>query len=1036
MPDYKLTHNQLEIVSGSIYLYPSASNTSPNTAISASTPQILAVTCSSNLNSRLVPSNNTSSFSIISFSTGSNQQRLILRYLSGSYNNNGKIKSVTPTKYLKKTTGARDRYVDIPLLNNDDSLTVAYKTVNALSKTGGFNSYFSASLETIGIDDPTTTGVGSIEVGNNFIVGSYPGGTGLNNFSSSLGINQSIGSTFRIRAGEGIGDVTIGKSFVIDNYETFGTFKIFNYLSGSVGKANFSGSMVQVGGMKIGSSFKIGGSTQLFSHNIIQEGLGIQNQPFYPGDYNINSSSLGILIDPEDNISAMLTGSNQSASLYFSASGRIGVGTTNPQTDVDIAADKFQVRARRDSKGIFINEEGNIESFNRTTEGAATGSEFIMSYSRGGSSAITSQLIALLLFGGSNPGLGGRDNEIDPQAEADRTILEEGGDLAGFIARADPELIRKLTETGEELGILGTGAQTGDVLGSIRWMADSGSFDQKYFDNRGSGEMLKIQGRVSEATEAGVKGDMLFLTTTNVANPPIEVMRIGSDGNVHITGSLNVTGDLTYEDTLVIHVTASGDLSASGTITGNSIIGTIGTATQGTIDHDSLANFVANEHIDHSGVSVIAGDGLTGGGTIAANRTLTVVGGTGVTANANDIAIGQDVATDANVTFGTVSTTNLTNEINGNSILNIHSSNNSGNRVVGLNLSASGHGHEFSLALSRGTRTEEGSFVIAPSGVATSAANAVFTLSTEGNITSSGNISSSGIVTANSFAVQNKTVMGSSDGTTLQLDGGGLFSSLQYGRNGTTPSHIFNGNITASGDISASAAITSNTFIGTSLDISGDADIDGTMEADAITLGGATVLAAIDEDAMGSNSATTVPTQQSVKAYVDARKSVLRNQTIYVNDSPFIQNSLYFGHSTANQPFNWNDPQAIGGDPMTVSSFTISDDDQKWGMIIPYNISKIEILCGLRPGGSHTDQFSLVLYTASRITGNVTAITLTRVAQNGVNFDGSGRYTNNDLTHTADIDAGTMIYVGVGTNTSSPVAKNAPGYMSITITQR
>ena len=180
----------------------------------------------------------------------------------------------------------------------------------------------------------------------------------------------------------------------------------------------------------------------------------------------------------------------------------------------------------------------------------------------------------------------------------------------------------------------------------------------------------------------------------------------------------------------------------------------------------------------------------------------------------------------------------------------------------------------------------------------------------------------------------------------------------------------------------------------------------------------------------------TAAQDASTKAYVDARKSVLRNTTFYANDSPFIQNSLYFGHTTGNQPFNWNDPQAIGGDPLTVSSFTISDDDQRWGMIIPYNISKIEILCGLRPGGTHTDQFSLVLYTASRITGNVANITLTRVAQNGVNFDGSGRYTNNDLTHTADINAGTMIYVGVGTNTSSPVAKNAPGYMSITITQR
>ena len=89
-------------------------------------------------------------------------------------------------------------------------------------------------------------------------------------------------------------------------------------------------------------------------------------------------------------------------------------------------------------------------------------------------------------------------------------------------------------------------------------------------------------------------------------------------------------------------------------ITATNVHGTIKTATQATIDHDSLANFVADEHIAHGDVSVIAGTGLTGGGTIAANRTLNVVGGTGVTANANDVAIGQDVATTANVTFNTL----------------------------------------------------------------------------------------------------------------------------------------------------------------------------------------------------------------------------------------------------------------------------------------------------------------------------------------------------------------------------------------------
>ena len=39
------------------------------------------------------------------------------------------------------------------------------------------------------------------------------------------------------------------------------------------------------------------------------------------------------------------------------------------------------------------------------------------------------------------------------------------------------------------------------------------------------------------------------------------------------------------------------------------------------VDHDALTNFVANEHIDHTAITLTAGEGLSGGGTIAANRT-------------------------------------------------------------------------------------------------------------------------------------------------------------------------------------------------------------------------------------------------------------------------------------------------------------------------------------------------------------------------------------------------------------------------------
>lgn len=54
----------------------------------------------------------------------------------------------------------------------------------------------------------------------------------------------------------------------------------------------------------------------------------------------------------------------------------------------------------------------------------------------------------------------------------------------------------------------------------------------------------------------------------------------------------------------------------------NNILSSSITQHQGDIDHNALTNFVENKHIDHSGVSISAGTGLSGGGTIAANRTI------------------------------------------------------------------------------------------------------------------------------------------------------------------------------------------------------------------------------------------------------------------------------------------------------------------------------------------------------------------------------------------------------------------------------
>jgi len=71
----------------------------------------------------------------------------------------------------------------------------------------------------------------------------------------------------------------------------------------------------------------------------------------------------------------------------------------------------------------------------------------------------------------------------------------------------------------------------------------------------------------------------------------------------------------------------------------------------GGVDHDSLLNFVANDHVDHSSVSIstAANSGLTGGGDITTTRTLSVdiTGTTALAAtpdNADELLIWDDSA--------------------------------------------------------------------------------------------------------------------------------------------------------------------------------------------------------------------------------------------------------------------------------------------------------------------------------------------------------------------------------------------------------
>ena len=93
-----------------------------------------------------------------------------------------------------------------------------------------------------------------------------------------------------------------------------------------------------------------------------------------------------------------------------------------------------------------------------------------------------------------------------------------------------------------------------------------------------------------------------------------------------VASTLSIAGATAGTDTVNLTtdtLTFSGSNNVTATVTDNKVtIGVFGLISSSTqIDHDATTNFVANEHIDHSTVSISTGAGLTGGGDITTTRT-------------------------------------------------------------------------------------------------------------------------------------------------------------------------------------------------------------------------------------------------------------------------------------------------------------------------------------------------------------------------------------------------------------------------------
>jgi hypothetical protein len=168
-------------------------------------------------------------------------------------------------------------------------------------------------------------------------------------------------------------------------------------------------------------------------------------------------------------------------------------------------------------------------------------------------------------------------------------------------------------------------------------------------------------------------------TSASAARGTLGVDPAGTDNSTNVTlaGKDYIIASGTNNQTLTLGtVDISDDTNLVGG-TGITLTGDTLSTEDSEINHNNLNNYDSDKHVAHSFVTLTAGAGLTAdsGGNIAASRSFDIGAGTGITVNANDVAVNTSVIATKNYVDSQVAAVNSLDEMTDVNISNVQNGN-------------------------------------------------------------------------------------------------------------------------------------------------------------------------------------------------------------------------------------------------------------------------------------------------------------------------------------------------------------------------